>query len=182
MIRAAILMTLLAAPAAAETAVWRFVWDGANGYRMVGAMAFDAALLGHEVVFEDDLTCFVIEGFHEDEPLGRWALRHLDEETTWRLHFLPAQSRFVVDGEGIPMPQAWNMNGAGDDCGIGGFGFNLGNLGQDFCKDNDFILESRVDPPQPLPAVRDDGVRFPADACLAPDLLSLRTGAGANSH
>ena len=173
MIRAAFLACLLAAPAGAETAAWRFVWDGANGYRMVGALAFDAGLIGDRLILEDDLQCFVIEGFHDDEPIGRWALGHLNEETTWRLHFHPEQSRFISDGEGIPMPQAWNMNGAGNDCGIGGFGFNLGNLGQDFCKDNDFILDSRVEPMQPFPAVRDDAVRFPADACLGPDLLSL---------
>lgn len=172
MTRIAVLLTLLAGPAVAETASWRFAWDGANGYRMVGAMAFDAGLIGDRMVYEDDMICFVIEGFHNAEPIGRWALGTLNEETTWRLHFLPEQSRFVVDGEGIPMPQAWNMNGAGDDCGVGGFGFNLGNLGQDFCRDNGFILESRVDPPQPFPAVRDDTVSFPADACLGPDLLS----------
>ena len=167
-------LALAAGAATAETAAWRFVWDGANGYRMTGALAYDARPEGApSMVVEDDLRCFVIEGFHEDEPIGRWALGQLNEETTWRLHFLPAQSRFVVDGEGIPMPQAWNMNGAGNDCGIGGFGFNLGNLGQDFCKDNAFILESRVDPPQPFPALRDDAVRFPADACTGPDLLSL---------
>ena len=173
MIRTAVAaMLALAAPAWSETASWRFVWEGANGYSMTGAMAFEAGLIGAGLVQEEDVICFVIEGFHEGVSVGRWALTGLNEETTWRLHFDPVQSRFIHDGEGIPMPQAWNMNGAGTDCGDPGFGFNLGNLGQDFCRNNAFILESRVPPPKPFPAVRDDTVRFPADACIGPDLLS----------
>jgi hypothetical protein len=65
------------------------------------------------------------------------------------------------------------MNGAGDDCGIGGFGFNLGNLGQDFCLDNRTVVASRIAPEIPFPATRDDGYVFPRGACTGPDLLSL---------
>lgn len=72
------------------------------------------------------------------------------------------------------MPQAWNMNGRGDNCGAGGFGFNLGSFAQDLCKDNTLIVDSQVSPFQTLPAERDDSYAFPPDACLEPALLSLR--------
>ncbi len=167
---------LLPAPAAwSETATYRFVWQGDNGYAMTGALAFDASRVPGRFVREADAMCFVIEGTLEGEPIGRWALGMLNEQTSWRLFFDPVLSAFLVEGQGIRMPQAWNMNGAGDDCGIGGFGFNLGNLGQDFCRDNRVIVESRVDPYAPFPAVRDDGFRFPTDACKGPDLLSYLT-------
>lgn len=160
-------------PACADPATYRFAWKGANGYSMTGAMAFDSALLSERIVREGDLSCFHITGFFEDQQIGRWALTMLNEDTSWRLHFVPAEQAFVVEGRGIAMAQAWNMNGAGDDCGKGGFGFNLGNLGQDFCRNDEPLFDSRIDPFTPFPAVRDDSYVFPADACNGPAILSL---------
>lgn len=172
--RAAILALILSMPAQAGMAqdvVYRFAWTGDNGYAMTGAMSFDPALAGR-LVLEDEVSCFEIAGTKDGQPIGRWALTMLHEETSWRLHFDARQERFLVEGDGVPMPQAWNMNGAGDDCGRGGFGFNLGNLGQDFCVDNQPRFDSRIAPPTPFPAVRDDTYTFGPDACFGPDLLS----------
>ncbi|MDA7426247.1 hypothetical protein [Thalassococcus lentus] len=162
-----------ASAAMAQEARYGFVWEGANGYRMTGSMSFDKALIGTRLINESDMICFAIQGFKDGEPIGSWSLGMLNELTSWRLHFDPVAVAFVVDGFGIPMPQAWNMNGAGTDCGMGGFGFNLGNLGQDFCTDNQVIAESRVAPAKPFPAWRDDTISFPVGACTGPDLLSL---------
>ncbi|WGW05292.1 hypothetical protein [Tropicibacter oceani] len=170
----ALVSTLLAAaPTWAEPVTYRFVWTGAQGYSMTGAMSFDSAFLTRDMVREGDLSCFHITGFFEGQQIGRWALTMLNEDTSWRLHFVPRESAFVVEGRGIPMAQAWNMNGAGDDCGEGGFGFNLGNLGQDFCRNDEPLFASRIDPFTPFPAVRDDDYVFPAGACNGPAMLSL---------
>ena len=88
-----------------------------------GALGFDADLLAREEIRAADLSCFVIEGCHDGAPVGRWALAMLNEETSWALTFLPRSSEFAVFGPGRLMPQAWNMDGAGTDCGPGGFGF-----------------------------------------------------------
>lgn len=157
--------------AQAEDAAFRFVWEGANGYEMRGAMSFDAALLGQEQVRARDLTCFEMQGRRDGAPVGRWALGMLDEETTWRLTFLPQSTSFAVFGPGHLMPQAWNMDGAGTDCGEGGFGFNIGNAAQDLCLNNRLVVASQVDPFRPFPAVRDDKAELPGDACYAPPLL-----------
>ncbi|MFZ7091610.1 hypothetical protein [Primorskyibacter sp. 2E233] len=175
MIRTLTLATALCAalPALADPVSYRFVWTGADGYSMRGAMSFDSAYLARRVVREGDVACFHIEGFYEGESIGRWALTMLNEQTSWRLHFIPSEQAFVVEGRGIAMPQAWNMNGAGDDCGKGGFGFNLGNLGQDFCRDDEPLFASRIDPFTPFPVVRDDAYQFPPDACPGPPVLGL---------
>ncbi|MGR3376443.1 hypothetical protein [Salipiger abyssi] len=161
-----------AAPAWAENASYRFEWQGSGGYAMRGALSFDAALLGREEVRASDLTCFVIEGYRDSEPIGRWALGMLNEETTWSLSFRPSGPEFIVFGPGHPMPQAWNMDGAGTDCGPGGFGFNIGNAAQDLCLDGRLVIGSQVDPSRPFPAVRDDDVPFPSDGCMGPMLMS----------
>ncbi|MCR8547990.1 hypothetical protein M4578_09135 [Salipiger sp. P9] len=172
---AAILATGLAAcavPALAETVSYRFDWQGSGGYSMRGALGFDAELLAREEIRAADLSCFVIEGFHDGAPVGRWALSMLNEETSWVLTFLPRSSEFAVFGPGRLMPQAWNMDGAGTDCGPGGFGFNIGNAAQDLCLNGRLVVESQVAPARPFPARREQGISFPADACLGPMLMS----------
>jgi hypothetical protein len=169
---AATLAAVMAPPAAASDrdAVYAFHWQGAGGYSVRGALAVDEALVG-SVIYETDVSCFVIRGEKDGEPIGAWKLGQLVPETTWRLHFDTAAEAFVVDGDGIRMPQAWNMNGRGDNCGEDGFGFNLGNVGQDICVDNKIIDASRVPPPTPFPATRVESYSFPQGACRMPVLL-----------
>jgi hypothetical protein len=169
---AAVLAALLPAAAAADSAAFRFVWQGGGDWSMRGAIAFDAALLGGPWVLEDQVQCFFIEGYEGDRPVGRWALGMLNEETTWTLTFDPAAGHFVIYSLDSFMPQAWNMDGAGRDCGDPGFGFNIGNAAQDLCLDGELVEASQVPPDRPFPAVRDDAVRFPADACRGHALLS----------
>ncbi len=167
----AVLAALAAAPAGAQDATFRFEWSGGGGYAMRGALSFPAARLDAKLVLEDDVRCFAIEGLKGGKVIGRWALGMLTEETTWRLTFSPAASGFVVWGDGAPMPQAWNMDGAGYDCGAGGFGFNIGNAAQDLCLDGELLRDSQVDPARPFPAMRDDGFSFPGDACRGEVLM-----------
>ena len=154
---------------------WAFAWQGAGGYEMRGALRFDAAQAGR-IVRETDLSCFVIEGTRDGDPVGRWALTMLGVDTTWRLHFDAQAGVFLVEGDGAWMPQAWNMDGTGDDCGPGGFGFNIGNYAQDLCIDDTLIVASQVDPFTPFPAARNDGYTFPRDACILPPLLGWVQG------
>lgn len=167
------LLCLSAGATSAEEARYRFEWQGGGGYVMRGGMSFDAELLGGGIVMASDLTCFFIEGSRDGDPVGRWALSMLNEETSWVLTFLPQSSEFAVFGEGAMMPQAWNMDGFGTDCGAGGFGFNIGDAAQDICLDGALITESQVDPYRPFPAAPAPDFDFPRDACRGPDLLSL---------
>ncbi len=160
----------------AETMTYAFEWHGGEGYTLKGAMEYQSEAVTGRFVTAQDLTCFVIEGRMEDTPLGRWALTMRNEETTWRLHFDPLTDSFLVDGQGIWMPQAWNMNGEGNNCGPDGFGFNIGNAAQDICLDNTLILESQAQPDRPFPAVRVSRYEFPRDACNAPALLGHLQG------
>ncbi len=168
-----IILTVLSGAALAEPVSYAFEWQGGDGYRVKGALEFDPAAVSGPFVLEDDLSCFVIEGTKDGAPIGRWALTMLNEQTTWRLHFDPQTSRFLVDGEGIWMPQAWNMNGEGVDCGPEGFGFNIGNAAQDICLDGTLVVESQVAPTAAFPASKVTDFSFPRDACKLPDLLSL---------
>ncbi|WP_229672966.1 hypothetical protein [Salipiger pallidus] len=173
---AMILLPLLGGAAGAEDVAFRFTWEGGNGYEMTGALSFDSALLERGEVREGDLTCFVAEGTQGGASVGRWALGMRTEDTTWHMTFLPQQSEFAVFGPRYPMPQAWNMDGFGTDCGAGGFGFNIGNAAQDLCIDGALVVPSQVPPDQPFPAVRDDDVAFPPDACIGPMLMSRLEG------
>ncbi len=164
------LIFLLPGLAAANEAVYRFVWEGGGGYRMEGALAFDPAKAA-EIVRESDLSCFQVEGFAKDESLGHLDLSKLGPGTVWRLHFLPRDNRFLVDGEWAWMPQAWNMHGDGTGCGAGGFGFNLGNVAQDICVDDALVIESQANPAQPFPAQRVQSFPFRSGACRGPMLL-----------
>lgn len=169
---AALLATL---PAQAQNATFRFEWIGEGGYSLRGGLSFPAALLGQRLVLEDDLDCFAIEGYRDGQAIGRWALGMLTEETTWRLTFDPAAAAFVVWGPGAPMPQAWNMDGQGVDCGAGGFGFNIGNAAQDICLDGNLLTESQVAPSRPFPALRDDDFDLKGDACRGTVLMGALT-------
>jgi hypothetical protein len=168
---AAFAILTLATAARGEDVAYSFTWEGAGGYVMHGALAFDAASAG-PLVRENDVQCFVIEGFRDDEPIGRWALGQLTEETTWTLTFSPAQSAFVVYSPMATMPQAWNMDGFGENCGDPGFGFNIGNFAQDLCVDGELARESQIAPARPFPATRDDGYVFPSDGCRSALMLS----------
>jgi hypothetical protein len=152
---------------------YRFEWTGANGYSLSGGLSFDPSKLSGPMVLDSDVICFEMTGFKDGKDIGRWALGHLTPATTWRLHFLPEQSAFVVEGGAIQMPQAWNMDGVGYNCGDGGLGLNIGSYAQDICHDNTLIEDSQVSPYQSFPAQRDDSYAFPPDAWLGPDLLSL---------
>ncbi|EPX75762.1 hypothetical protein [Salipiger mucosus] len=181
-ILAALLLAGGGTPGQAQTVAYSFEWQGGGGYAMRGALGFDSTLLGRDVIRAEDVECFFIEGTRHGAPLGRWALGELEDETTWVLTFRPQDAAFTVFGPEAPMPQAWNMNGFGQDCGAEGFGFNIGNAAQDLCHDGRLLRESQVDPRRSFPATRDDSVVFPGDACLAPmlmgriDLPSLRPG------
>lgn len=167
---AAVLAILCASPVAADSVAYRFTWQGAGGYEMRGLMAFDAALMSVNRVYETDLSCFEINGFKDGAKIGRWALGLLTPDTTWTLTFDPQASEFVVYGAESPMPQAWNMDGAGYNCGDPGFGFNIGSAAQDVCVDGELIFDSQVVPPQPFPVEPETSPKFSQDACR-PDLL-----------
>lgn len=157
--------------AQADSRTYRFEWVGGGGYVMQGALAFDSALSGKRLIFEKDLTCFEIVGFAEEKQIGRWALGMLTPDTTWRLTFDPHRAEFLVYGRETLMPQAWNMDGVGENCGTPGFGFNIGSAAQDLCVDGTLIVASQVAPPRPFPAKAAPGYRFSADACLTELLL-----------
>jgi hypothetical protein len=137
----------LAVPAQAATHA--FCWIGANGYRMEGTISYPD---GHEgIVTERDVTAFAIAGWQGDAFLGRWSLEQLTPETTWTLRFDSRTLSFPMGG--IPAEgtyQAWNADGAVDDCGVPGFGFNGGNAAQDVCVDGVFRRDSSIDPDTPL--------------------------------
>ncbi|MEC7762243.1 MAG: hypothetical protein VX874_10080 [Pseudomonadota bacterium] len=172
--RIALILTFLSLPVAAhaEDAIYRFTWQGAGGYAFDGAMSFDASKLGGGRIHEGDVQCFVIEGRRGEVPVGRWALGMLIPETTWLLTFDTGVEEFVTYGLGDPMPQAWNMDGYGTDCGEGGFGFNIGNYAQDICIGGTLIADSQMPPVAPFPAERVDTYDFPVDGCRPSMLLS----------
>lgn len=164
MMRVICLALLLSAQGAiADT--YRFTWYGGGGYTMSGAVAF-AASGGKGLLTEDDVQCFEITGFRNGQQVGRWALAQLTPTTDWTLLFDPTGPRFVVsDGTGPSMPQAWNMNGLGVNCGPGGFGFNLGNAAQDICLNDRLVIESQIASATPLPAMPAPDHVFSQDAC-----------------
>ena len=154
----------------AQDVSYRFEWDGGGEYVMQGALSFDPALLGKNPIIETDLTCFEIKGLDNGVEVGRWALQMLLPDTTWRLTLDVETSEFVVFGEDAAMPQAWNMDGFGTNCGNPGFGFNIGNAAQDLCVDGALIVESQVAPARPFAVTRVGSVKFSPDACN-PELL-----------
>jgi len=173
--RCVVFMACLWAQAAlADTAAYKFTWVGNGGYELRGIMAFDAALLSVSRVYETDVSCFEITGFKDEVQVGRWALGMLTPETTWTMTFDTSSQEFVVYSPETPMPQAWNMNGGGYNCGAPGFGFNIGSAAQDICVDGDLKFDSQVAPPRPFPAMPELAPKFSQDACRPEVLLGMR--------
>jgi len=143
MIRAVILTLALASPAAA--AEFEFCWVGASDYTMTGRMTVPDAALGG-IVTQDDVTAFSITGFYRGLPVGSWDLADRTPTTTWHLRFDPATMTFPTGGmHNSANGQAWNANGAVNDCGNPGFGFNSGTNAQDVCVNGRFITDSSID-------------------------------------
>ena len=161
---------LLGGAAQAQDLRYSFEWVGGGDYVMRGAFAYDPSLAGRRVIRETDLSCFEIAGFEGDQQVGRFALRMLTPDTTWVLSFDSVMQEFIVYGAGAAMPQAWNMDGAGFNCGSPGFGFNIGNAAQDLCVNGQLIFESQVEPSRPFPVERNEAHQFSPDACK-PELL-----------
>ncbi len=156
---------------AAHAGTWVFEWEGSGGYSMTGALAYPGEM-ANGILREDDLECFVIEGFLNGEPIGSWGLGALTLDTTWVLTFDAGEGAFEVWSPGAGMPQAWNMDGIGNDCGPDGFGFNIGNAAQDLCVDQSLIVESQVAPDRPFPASRVDNFEFPPGSCRTIPMMS----------
>ena len=160
-----VILVFLFVPGASQAQDYRFEWQGGGGYSMRGAMSV-APGGAKGIVTQADVQCFEIEGFLDGEPVGRWALGMLNEETVWLLEFDPVRSEFLTPYATNSMPQAWNMSGLGDGCGPGGFGFNLGSAAQDVCIDDRLIVASQAPPPTPFPAYEVSGHVFSTDACI----------------
>ena len=160
---------LSAAPALAET---RYIcWRGAGGYTMTGSFSFPDRLTAADRVSGTELTAFRIEGYRDGKPLGSWDLADREPGTSWLVDYAPREGRFRL-GSGDGIYQAWNANGAVDDCGDPGFGFNAGNAGQDVCVDGAFRRDSTIAWDTPL--VTYAAPRQP-DACDNAPLMSKRT-------
>lgn len=169
MIRAA-MIALCLWPGMAGAVDVEFCWIGDQGYAFAGRMSYPDALAATERVTEKDLTAFEIQGYHNGAPVGRWSLNMLTPETSWIVNFDPRSLQFAVGG--LPYEtqgQAWNANGAVNDCGTPGFGFNLGGNEQDVCIDGRYYPESGIDRFTPLTA-------YPAGsgpACPPQEMISL---------
>ena len=170
-LRCAAVFAIAVTAAEAEPQTFIFSWTGSGGYSMSGAMAFDTEKARDGLISEADLDCFEIVGKLDGDPIGRWALRQVTNETTWILTFDVTSSAFVVYSPEHVMPQAWNMDGYGENCGSGGFGFNIGNAAQDVCLGGELVIESQAAPSQPFPAERVAAYAFASDACLGPELI-----------
>ncbi|PYE83674.1 hypothetical protein [Pseudoroseicyclus aestuarii] len=143
-------LTLAAAPAQAERL--HFCWVGEAGFTMTGSMVVPDDRLDGGIVTEEDVTAFAIVGYRDGRQVGKWSLREMEPETSWVLTFDSEAMEFVMPG--TSESQAWNANGAVNDCGNPGFGFNAGNGGQDVCVDGVFEYDSTIEPTTPLPASR----------------------------
>ncbi len=148
MIRTALLAALvLTSPAKAATHA--FCWIGANDYRMEGFISYPDTVDG--IVTEDTVTDFGIAGYRGETLLGQWSLKDRTPSTSFILRFDTRTLSFPMGG--IPAQgtyQEWNANGAVNNCGTPGFGFNGGNAFQDVCVNDTFIRESSIEPDTPL--------------------------------
>ncbi len=136
-----------------QAARFQFCWIGGGGYTMEGIIEVPDDLVGTGIINETQVTGFRIYGFHNGIPVGSWTLEQLTPQTTWTLSFDTTKLEFPTGGERLlNRYQAWNANGAVNDCGVGGFGFNAGNWAQDVCIDNTYIDVSSIDRYTPLPA------------------------------
>ena len=160
---------LIALPGPALTADLAFCWFGANGYVIDGRMSLPDAALDQPLVTEADVTTFVITGYHNGKPLGRWSLAQLTPRTGWNLSFDPAAMAFVTGGHSMTDEgQTWNATGMVDDCGVPGFGFNSGRGGQDVCVDGQWRIDSMIAADAPFPVYFADE----APNCLSAPVLS----------
>lgn len=137
----------------AQAADFEFCWIGANGYRMAGTMSVPDAALSKPTVTAQDVTAFTIQGQQNGLPLGGWSLDQRTPTTSWNLNFDTATSTFVTGGfSGSPTGQQWNANGAVNNCGTPGFGFNSGAGGQDVCVNDTYRIDSLIPAATPLRA------------------------------
>ena len=163
-LRAAVLASLAALPARAET--YAFCWIGSGGYSMSGTMEAE----GHGLVTQDEVSGFEITGFRDGVRIGHWGLADRTDATTWILTFDTRRLEFPTGG-GPGSYQAWNADGTASDCGDPGFGFNAGNNAQDVCVDGVWITDSMVDRDRPFLAVRGSE---PPDCSAVPLMGALR--------
>ena len=165
MIRAALLASVLAAPAQAATR--GFCWTGADGYRIEGTIAYPDAATG--ILTERDVTAFAIAGYRDETYLGRWSMDEAGPGTSFTLRFDTRTLAFPMGGSRENGTyQEWNADGFGENCGDPGFGFNGGNRAQDICVDGAFIDASGIDPDTPLAIAPD-----PANPCGPPLMSAL---------
>ena len=159
----ALAATLAAAPlSAAEVFI---CWIGNGGYTMNGRMEYPDSLQGR-IVRQDDVTAFEITGYFEGRRIGHWSMADLTPETSWLVQYDSQGGYFpLVGADGLY--QMWNANGFVDDCGVGGFGFNSGNGGQDVCIDNTYIASSTIDWDTPILGLADE----PSPTCDGPALI-----------
>lgn len=131
------------ATSAAQAETFFICWRGAGGYSMTGQMTVPDEALNRPIIFHDDVTEFQITGYFEGRTIGSWSLAELTPDTSWFL-------QYDVRGGFFPLKnlnglyQMWNANGAVNNCGVPGFGFNAGNAGQDVCVDNTYIISSSI--------------------------------------
>ncbi len=128
-------------------------WMGAAGYSLTGKMTIPDAATRKDMVTERNVTAFEITGYRNGVRIGGWNLANKGPDTTWLLRFEPQTLNFPVGGDfGSLVSQGWNANGAVNDCGKPGFGFNSGNYAQDVCVNGVYIRASSIDPDTPLKA------------------------------
>ena len=150
MIRAASLALSLVATQA-QAADFYFCWQGSNGFTMTGQMSIDPTAINKPLITQNDVTLFKIAGYQDGSILGKWDMATRAADDSWFLNYDPARRAFLTPGEmGLGVSQAWNANGNANDCGVPGFGFNLGNYAQDFCVDGRWVEESGMPPETPF--------------------------------
>jgi hypothetical protein len=151
MIRLSVALIAMLSVGHANATEVHFCWRGAEGYRLVGQMAFPDRLAQADLITEEDVTAFQITGYLEGVVIGQWSLPQLRPDTSWELNFMPREMAFAMGGDtSSSMSQAWNANGAVEDCGTPGFGFNAGSNAQDVCIDGRWIAESGIPYETPL--------------------------------
>ena len=150
MIRAASLALSLVVTQA-HAADFYFCWQGSNGFTMTGQMSIDPTAINKPLITQNDVTLFKIAGYQDGSILGKWDMATRAADDSWFLNYDPARRAFLTPGEmGLGVSQAWNANGNANDCGVPGFGFNLGNYAQDFCVDGRWVEESGMPPETPF--------------------------------
>lgn len=133
-----------------------FCWKGSNGYTMTGEMRLPKGFSRMDIVTEDDLQAFRINGYFQGNHLGSWDMAHRGPNDTWHLRFDPVSMTFLTgDFFSTQRSQGWNANGGVQDCGNPGFGFNAGNHAQDICLNGTYVTESSIAPDTPLAASPD---------------------------